>query len=134
MLTAVNCSRGALNHTGTEPPTVSSRDLPPAVGLATRMTPKSYWLHAPPTSASASFGHCGEVMASTTPHSPKGSACAWVPVLPLLTAPELLNAGAKVMLVWNVPPLPPCRQWLAVHTRLLLPGCAGSETTVPEQT
>ncbi len=38
------------------------------------------------------------------------------------------------MLRIQPPRLPECTQWPAVHTRLDLPGCAGSSTIVPEQT
>jgi hypothetical protein len=52
----------------------------------------------------------------------------------MFSLPELLKDGTKAMLRYQPPPLPACTQCPAVHTRLDLPGWAGSFTTAAEQT
>ncbi len=95
------------------------------------MIAKSYWVAGEPPSPPSAF-HCGDVTAWVAFQMPSGAYCASSACLPPLSAPVLLNAGMKEMLLKYLPPLPWWMQWPAVQTRLLLPGCAGSATTVAE--
>src|SRR5438270_13903192 len=62
-------------------------------------------------------------------------ATSWAGVLApwFIGTPLWLYDGTKTMLRIQLPFLPEWTQWPAVHTRLDLPGCAGSSTIVPEQ-
>ncbi len=125
---------GASKSTGSAAPTVSSSDFPVPFSCFTCSTEKSYGAPAPPVSAPCEI-HCEEVCAQSAHHTPYGAtSCTGALFSCEAGRPLLLYAGTKARLRYQPPFLPACTQWPAVHTMLDLPGCAGSFTTVAEQT
>ncbi|CAM5535976.1 hypothetical protein SSPIM334S_03899 [Streptomyces spiroverticillatus] len=120
-----------MNSTGSAEPTVSSRDLPPPFSEVTLSTAKSYGAPSPPVGPPWEI-HWAEVSALLAHHTPYGAICSRV-VSPETRRAWSLYEGTKATLRYQPPLAPACTQWPAVHTRLDLPGCAGSFTTVAEQ-
>ncbi len=79
--------------------------------------------------------HWSEVLTHSAHHTPYGAICSRVAFSRAeVASAESLYEGTKAMLRYQPPFFPLCTQCPAVQTMLDLPGCAGSFTTVAEQT